>query len=133
MMWSRPNYCACGMTWPIRRQAMTDDEWRLLIQALPPDTPGMKTEQGMPGVRRALNGMLYRHHSYVTWYQVPRRYGDYKTIQVRYSNYRTSRVFARTLAALDGTPGAERLVEWLRHVEDGTSKDRPSSEQFQAT
>ncbi|GAA3894278.1 hypothetical protein GCM10023084_53880 [Streptomyces lacrimifluminis] len=107
---------------------LTDDEWQLLTQTLPPDAPGMKTEQGAASTRRALNGMLYRHrHHYQTaWTQVPRRYGNDASIQARVSSYKKKGVFARTLAALDGIPGAERLVEWLRHLEGGeSSKDRP--------
>jgi transposase len=96
---------------------LTDDEWRLLTQVLPSDTPGMKTEQGLSGTRRALNGMLYRHYKQTAWARVPRRYGKNDTIEVRYSNYKTSGVFARALAALGGSPGTERIVEWLRAVE----------------
>ncbi|WP_216587774.1 transposase [Streptomyces brasiliscabiei] len=109
---------------------LTDDEWGLLVRALTPDTPGMKRKQGAAGTRRALNGMLYRHDRQTTWAQVPRRYGNYGSIQIRYSNYRRSGIFTRTLAALDSTPGAERLVEWLRHVEGGrptTSDQRDRS------
>ncbi|MDX2697473.1 transposase [Streptomyces ipomoeae] len=96
---------------------LTDDEWQLLTQTLPSDTPRMKTEKGLVSTRREFNGMLYRHSNQTAWTQVPRRYGNHASIETRVSSYKKKRVFARTLTALDGQPGAERLVEWLRQVE----------------
>ncbi|MDN3263303.1 hypothetical protein QWJ26_26535 [Streptomyces sp. CSDS2] len=112
--------------WPAPSD-LTDDEWQLLTQALPPDTPGMKTWRAALNARRAFNGMLYRHYNRTTWGRVPHRYGN---PQVHHTSYKTRGVFAHTLAALDGQPGAERLVEWLRHVEGGrltTSDQRDDS------
>ncbi|MFG2377606.1 transposase [Streptomyces sp. NPDC048504] len=109
---------------------LTDDEWQLLNQALPPDTPGMVKERGIASTRREVNGMLYRLAHQTKWDQVPRRYGNASSIQFRASIYKKKGVYARTLAALDGQPGAERLVEWLWHVEGGrptTSDQRDDS------
>lgn len=101
---------------------LTDDEWELFKPFLPPATKWAPwTENRLDIARRVLNGMLYRYHKKTTWALIPRRYGAYEGILMRRSRYKKNRIFKRALDALDGTPGAERLVEWLRTEERHTS------------
>ncbi|WP_216587773.1 transposase [Streptomyces brasiliscabiei] len=97
---------------------LTDDEWQLILPYLPnKGSAAYRSEEELAHLRRLFDGMLYRFHYDVKWPEVPGRYGSTKQLEGRYSNYKYIQdVFARMLRGLDGQPGAERLVEWLRAV-----------------
>ncbi|SMD14668.1 transposase [Kibdelosporangium aridum] len=98
---------------------LTDAEWELIVPFLPigGNNALARTEEGQARLRQLVNGMLYRYHYGTGWTEVPRHYGDYSELTTRYANYKRVQVFRRMLAGLANTPGAERLVEWLRHIE----------------
>lgn len=98
---------------------LTDAEWELIAPLLPSGSNALaSTEEGRVRLRRLLNGMLYRYHYGTGWTEIPRYYGDYSSLTSRYANFKHGQsVFRLMLAGLKDTPGAERLVEWVRHVE----------------
>jgi hypothetical protein len=99
---------------------LTDAEWELLTPFLPAtgNRALMLSKEGRARLRRAINGMLYRDHYSTNWIDVPSHYSDHAAIIAIYGNFKHRQlVFGAMLAGLEETAGAERLVEWLRHVE----------------
>ncbi|HJP69246.1 MAG TPA: histone-like nucleoid-structuring protein Lsr2 [Sphingomicrobium sp.] len=91
---------------------LTDQEWVLLE----PFISKRSTASEAPVVRQAINGMLWRQ-AHPAYLRLPARYGPSHYLNRRRFNYRRTGVFARMLAGLEGKPGPERLVAWLRGIE----------------
>jgi transposase len=68
----------------MHRQALTDDQWARLRRVLPKQRHGPKSTRGD---RRFIDAVLYRAKTGVPWRDLPKRFGPWKTVYNRFSNW----------------------------------------------
>ena len=68
----------------MRRHELTDEQWARLRSVLPKQRHGPKSTRGD---RRFINAVLYRAKTGVPWRDLPERFGPWKTIYNRFSNW----------------------------------------------
>lgn len=67
-----------------RRHALTDEQWDRLRRVLPKQRHGPKSSRGD---RKFIDAVLYRAKTGVPWRDLPERFGPWKTIYNRFSNW----------------------------------------------
>jgi transposase len=100
---------------------LTDDEWQLLLPVYSQRRLGdggsrQRSDQELRSLRAALDGLRYKSTHRVPWSKVPARYGKAYSLYQRYCRYQKDGTFVGMFEALDGQPGAERVVEWLKNT-----------------
>jgi transposase len=68
----------------MHRHALTDDQWARLRRVLPKQRHGPKSTRGD---RRFIDAVLYRAKTGVPWRDLPKRFGPWKTVYNRFSNW----------------------------------------------
>ena len=88
----------------MRRHALTDEQWALLSPVLPSQRPGPLSKLGD---RQFIDAVLYRAKTGIPWRDLPERFGPWKTIYNRFSNWAERGVWEKVFEALqlevDGT------------------------------
>jgi transposase len=81
----------------MRRHALTDEQWALLRLVLPAQRPGPASKLGD---RQFIDAVLYRAKTGVPWRDLPERFGPWKTIYNRFSNWADRGVWEKVFEAL---------------------------------
>lgn len=81
----------------MRRHALTDEQWALLRLVLPTQRPGPVSKLGD---RQFIDAVLYRAKTGVPWRDLPERFGPWKTIYNRFSNWAERGVWEKIFEAL---------------------------------
>jgi transposase len=68
----------------MRRHALTDEQWARLQDVLPKKQQG---RHSAAGDRHFLDAVIYRARTGVAWRDLPERFGPWKTIYNRFSNW----------------------------------------------
>lgn len=81
----------------MQRHALTDKQWERLQQVL----PGRRTgPQARRGDRLFVDAVLYRAKTGIAWRDLPERFGPWKSVYNRFSNWARRGVWARVFKAL---------------------------------
>jgi transposase len=83
----------------MHRHALTDEQWERLRPLLPAKRPGPDSKLGD---RQFIDAALYRAKTQtgVAWRDLPERFGPWKTIYNRFSNWAARGLWAQMLKAL---------------------------------
>lgn len=68
----------------MRRHELSDEQWARLRQVLPKQSHGPKSKRGD---RKFVDAVLYRAKTGVPWRDLPERFGPWKTVYNRFSNW----------------------------------------------
>jgi transposase len=81
----------------MHRHALSDEQWKRLRKLLPRARRGPKSSLGD---RQFIDAVLYRAKTGVPWRDLPERFGPWKTVYNRFSNWAKRGVWARVFKAL---------------------------------
>lgn len=97
----------------IRRHELTDLEWELLAPYIP------RAATGRPRVsdRQAINGIVYKIRTGVSWRDLPERYGPWQTVYTRFRRYALGGVFTRALQQIQAETDAAGDVDWMVQID----------------
>lgn len=102
----------------MRRYELTDEQWRLIVDLLPP-TGG---EGGQwRDHRQVLNGIFWILHTGAQWRELPERYGPWKTVNGRFRRWTREGLFDRILERLRVRLDERGRIDWDLWCVDGTS------------
>ncbi|WP_433269003.1 transposase [Actinosynnema sp. CS-041913] len=98
---------------------LTDQEWDLVVKALRlkrhvRSSVILRSYRELNAKRRTFNGVRYKVAHRCTWSQVPRRYGDSRTLYQSDRTYKMEGLYRELLEKLGEEAGAERVVAWLK-------------------
>jgi len=68
----------------VHRHALTDKQWARLQRVLPPQRSG---PQAIRGDRLFIEAVLYRARTGLPWRDLPDRFGPWKSVYNRFSNW----------------------------------------------
>jgi transposase len=102
----------------MKQRDLTNEQWRRLRPLLPPQKPWT----GRPNLphRRVINGILWILRSGAPWEDLPRRYGNHKTVSSRYYRWCEKGIWDRIFADLLAQAHASGNLDWLLHFVDST-------------
>jgi transposase len=81
----------------MHRHALTDEQWKRLQQVLPKSRTGPKSTLGD---RQFVDAVIYRAKTGMAWRDLPERFGPWKTIYNRFSNWARRGLWANIFKAL---------------------------------
>lgn len=81
----------------MQRHALTDQQWERLQQVLPGRRTGPRTHRGD---RLFVEAVLYRAKTGIAWRDLPERFGPWKSVYNRFSNWARRGVWAKVFKAL---------------------------------
>lgn len=89
---------------------LSDPEW----ERLQPLLPSMDPQRGgrWRDHRQVLNGILWRTENGAKWHQVPDRYGPWKTVYHRFSQWEQDGTWARIEHRLQADADANGDLDW---------------------
>ena len=92
----------------VKRYELSDEQWRR-IEGL---VPGKAGDPGRTGAdnRRFVNGVLWVLRSGARWYDLPERYGKWKTAHKRFTRWARAGVWEGIFAALTSDLDNEYLM-----------------------
>jgi transposase len=101
----------------MRRHEVSDQEWELLKELLPP-----RKRPGRPpaDARKMLNGMLWILNTGAPWRDLPERYGPWRTVYDRFNLWSRDGTLDRVLAKLQLRLDAKGLIDWDLFCIDGS-------------
>jgi transposase len=102
----------------MHRGDLTNAQWARLEPLLPPKKP--KTGRINHDHRKIVNGILWILRTGAPWYDLPRRYGKYKTVSSRYYRWRQAGIWDRILADLQAQADTDGELDWTLHLVDST-------------
>ena len=94
---------------------LTDLEWERLAVLL----PSMDPQRGgrWRHHRQVINGILWRTENGAKWHQVPARYGPWKTVYHRFSQWELDGTWARIEQRLRADADAAGDLDWRAQVD----------------
>ncbi|MFI8194123.1 IS5 family transposase [Streptomyces sp. NPDC085946] len=97
----------------VRRHELTDQEWELLAPLIP------RAATGRPRVsdRQVVNGMVYKIRTGISWRDLPKRYGPWKTVSTCFCRYALDGVFTRALQQIQAEADAVGDIDWLVQID----------------
>ena len=102
----------------VRRNDLTDAQWRRLEPLLPPERP--RTGRPNHNHRTILNGILWILRTGAPWRDLPERYGPVGTVSSRFYRWRAAGLWDRVLAALQSQAEVRNEIDWSLHFVDAT-------------
>lgn len=101
----------------MRRHELTDQEWALIAECLPPRKPrGRKPAD----FRRVLNGIFWILRTGAPWEDLPERYGARSTVHGWFSQWSKDGTFDRILQRLQLRLDGEGHIDWELFAIDGS-------------
>ncbi|MET8115990.1 IS5 family transposase [Streptomyces prasinus] len=96
-----------------RRHELTDHEWESIAPLIP------RAATGRPRVedRRAINAMVYKIRTDVSWRDLRERYGPWQTVYTRFRRYALDGVFTRVLQHVQARADAAGDIDWLIQID----------------
>lgn len=81
-----------------KRYELSDDQWERIKNLL----PGKRSDPGRTGSdnRNFVNGVLWVLRSGARWYDLPERYGKWKTVHKRFTRWAKSGVWEKVFKSL---------------------------------
>ena len=81
-----------------KRYELSDDQWERIKDLL----PGKRSDPGRTGSdnRNFVNGVLWVLRSGARWYDLPERYGKWKTVHKRFTRWAKSGVWEKVFKSL---------------------------------
>jgi transposase len=82
----------------MRRYALSDEQWATIQEML----PGRPGHVGVTAAdnRRFVEAVIWKYRAGVPWRDLPERFGDWKNVHRRFSQWAQSEVWDRVFAAL---------------------------------
>ena len=102
----------------MRRQNLTDAEWRRLQRFLPPER---RTGRPPKDHRLVLDALLWLGKTGAPWRDLPERFGPWRTVATRFYRWTRAGLWERILAELRRLADARGGIDWDVHMVDGTS------------
>ena len=98
----------------MHRHDLCDQAWL----RLKPHLPGSKGNRGRRGNdnRLFLNAILWKLRTGTPWRDLPREYGNWKSVSNRFFRWRDLGVFERLLGIVGGDPDLEWLMVDASHI-----------------
>lgn len=81
----------------MHRHALTDEQWKRIEPLLPWRAQGRKSELGD---RSFVDAVIYRAKTGIPWRDLPERFGPWKTVYNRFSNWAVKDAWADVFRAL---------------------------------
>ena len=81
----------------MHRHALTDEQWERLQSVIPKQRSGPTSKLGN---RQFIDAVLYRAKTGVPWRDLPERFGPWKTVYNRFSNWSRRRIWKQIYKAL---------------------------------
>jgi transposase len=81
----------------VHRHALSDEQWERIRRFLPDKRTGPESTRGD---RLFIDAVLYRAKTGVAWRDLPERFGPWKSVYNRFSNWAKRGVWARIFKAL---------------------------------
>lgn len=81
----------------MHRHALSDEQWERLQGVLPKRRPGPRS---IVGDRLFVEAVLYRAKTGIPWRDLPERFGPWKSVYNRFSNWSRRGVWSKVLKAL---------------------------------
>src|SRR5690348_10151053 len=104
---------------PVHRYGLTDDQWDLLKEHLPPQRPA--TGRPAKDHRTVLNGILWILRTGAPWRDLPDRYGKWQTVYSRCRRWRDAGVWDKILTALQREAAFDDERDGSLAMIDGTN------------
>ena len=104
---------------PVHRYALTDDQWDVLKEHLPPQRPA--TGRPAHDHRTILNGVLWILRTGAPWRDLPDRYGNWQTVYRRFRRWREAGIWDRLLIALQRDAAFADELDGSLAMIDGTN------------
>ncbi len=100
----------------MNRGDLTNKQWELLEQVLPPQKPST----GRPNLnhRQVMNGILWVLRTGAPWRDMPERYGKWTSVYSRFQRWRKAGVWDHILAKLQRIKSREKQIDWEIHFVD---------------
>lgn len=102
----------------MKHKNLTNEQWARLKPLLPPRKP-WTGRTNLPH-RRIINGILWVLRTGAPWEELPRRYGNYKTVSSRSYRWREAGIWERIFAALQAQAESDGELDWTIHFVDST-------------
>lgn len=80
---------------------LTDWQWEQVSGLLPPDQEEKQQNGRYKTNRQILNILLYREYTDTAWRELPKEFGPWRTVYVRYSNWKEQGIAERVFGELD--------------------------------
>jgi transposase len=93
------------------RHSLTDEHWSRVFEVLPAQRTGPKS---VLGDRQFIDAVLYRTKTGIPWRDLPERFGPWKSVYNRFSNWAKRGVWASIFEAL------QQDVDEIGSVVDGS-------------
>jgi len=102
----------------VRRHEVTDEQWDLLRDTLPP-----RSARGRPrhDLRQVVNGIFWLLRTGAPWRDLPERYGPWQTVYHWFRKWRDDGTWDRMLEALQIRLDREGRIDWDLWCVDGTT------------
>jgi transposase len=102
----------------MRRHELTDEQWDVLKELLPP-----ASSRGRPrsDLREMLNAIFWLLRTGAPWRDLPERYGPWQTVYEWFSQWRRDGTWDKMLAALQVRLDSEGRIDWDLWCVDGTT------------
>lgn len=81
----------------VRRHALSDEQWELLKPLLPTNRRGPRSKMGD---RSFIDAVIYRAKTGMAWRDLPERFGPWKSVYNRFSNWSKAGIWELLFAAL---------------------------------
>jgi transposase len=103
----------------MRRYELSDEQWEQ-IKELFPEKAGGKGRPARPS-RQILNGIFWILYSGASWRDLPERYGPWKTVYHRFTQWRKDGTYDKVLSHLQMKLDQKGLLDWTLFGVDSTS------------
>lgn len=101
----------------MRRHEVSDKEWELLKELLPPP----KRRGRRPAdARKVLNGMLWIMRTGAPWRDLPERYGPWRTVYDRFNLWSRDGTLDRIVSRLQAQMDEQGRIDWELFSIDGS-------------
>ncbi len=100
------------------RADLTDEQW----EKLQPLLPSQKAWTGKPASdhRRIIDGILWLHRTGAPWRDIPKRYGNHRTISSLFYRWPTAGIWQQIWSSFMQQADTVGKIDWEVHFVDGT-------------
>ena len=102
----------------MRRHELTDEQWTLLRDMLPPSSARGRPRRDL---RQVLNAIFWLVRTGAPWRDLPERYGPWQSVYHWFNHWRRDGTWDRMLQALHVRLDREGHIDWDLWCVDGTT------------
>lgn len=101
----------------MHRHELTDKEWRLIEPLLPP----RRGRRSLKGDRRFISAVYWLTRTGCPWRDLPRRYGNWKSVYNRFNNWSKRGIWERLFKAVQVDPNPSVPRDEEASILDGSN------------